>query len=102
MNEILTRLSEIEEKAETILCDASAQKEGLSAQLEQEMKKLDEMYDQMERESMRQLEEMLVADKQRKLSEMREKNETAEKAFEMRFEREKEQFVEQILQRVIQ
>lgn len=102
MNEIITKLNEIEEKADTILCDAKTRKAELSAQLEQKKREIDAEYDRMEAEAMKQLEERLTAEARRSIAELREKNRTEEEAFDAEFAKEKEQLAEQIMLRVIQ
>ena len=67
MNEIITRLNEIEEKAETILCDARARKDELSVQLEQEKRRIAAEQDKLETEAMQQLEEKLTAEAKQKV-----------------------------------
>lgn len=102
MNEIITRLNEIEEKAETILCDARERKDELSVLLEQSKREIDAEYDRMEAESMQQLEERLTAEAKQKIAKLRAKEKEASDAFDVRFSKEKEQLVKQIMLRVIQ
>lgn len=102
MNEIITRLNEIEEKAEAILCDARERKDELSVQLEESKRKIDAEYDRMEAEEMQQLEAQLTAEAKQKLAKLRVKEKEASDAFDVRFSEEKERLAEQIMLRVIQ
>ncbi len=102
MNEIITRLNEIEEKAETILCDARARKDELSVQLEQEKRRIDDEQDKLETEAMQQLEAKLTAEAKQKVEALRLKKKEASEAFDAKFTEEKEHLAEQIMLRVIQ
>lgn len=102
MNEIITKLNEIEEKAQAILCDATATKDELALQLEQEKKKVDAKQNQIEREAMQQLEEQLRAEAKQKVTKLQEDNKRASEALDAMFSDKKEQLAEEILLRVIQ
>lgn len=102
MNEIITKLNEIEEKAETILCDARERKDELSVQLEQSKREIDAEYDRMEAEAMRVLEERLRTEAEREIAGLRAKEKEAAEVFDVKFSEEKEQLAEQIMQHVIQ
>lgn len=102
MNEIITKLNEIEEKAETILCDARARKDELSVQLEQDKRRIDAEQDRLETEAMQQLEEKLTAEAKQKVEKLRRKKKEASDAFDLKFAEEKEHLAEQIMLRVIQ
>ena len=97
MNEIITKLNEIEEKAETILCDARASKEEMMAKLEQDKRKIDAEYDRLEVESMQQLKERLQAEAEREIEEFRRKNKQAAEEFDTKFAEEKERLADQIV-----
>lgn len=102
MNEIITKLNEIEEKAETILCDARARKDELSVQLEQDKRRIDAEQDRLETEAMQQLEEKLTAEAKQKVEKLRRKKKEASDASDLKFAEEKEHLAEQIMLRVIQ
>lgn len=102
MNEIITKLNEIEEKAEAILRDAQVRKEELTAQLERDKQAIDEAQEKRETEMMQKLREELTAEAQEKTRELHRREKEAAEAFEERFAQEKEALAEQILQRVIQ
>ena len=69
MNAIITKLNEIEEKAELILRDAGEKKDAL--QLEEQKREIDAAYDRKEAEAMQRLEEQLTAGAKQKLEELR-------------------------------
>lgn len=102
MNEIITKLNEIEEKAETILRDARMRKDELIVQLEQDKRKVDAKQDMMEKEAMQQLEERLTAEAKQKVAKLQEENRRASEAFDVKFSEKKERWAEEIMQRVIQ
>lgn len=101
MNEIITKLNEIEEKADAMLSDAKNQKEQLAAKLERQKQLLDEKYAAMEKEKMKQLKEQLKKAAQEEIA--REKKETEQAIIQLaeRFEKEKESMAEEIFQRII-
>ncbi len=102
MNAIITKLNEIEEKAEMILRDAGERKDALSVQLEERKWEIDAAYDRKEAEAMQRLEEQLTAGAKQKLDELRKQEKEAADALVLKFSEEKEQLAEQIMQRVIQ
>ncbi len=102
MNAIITKLNEIEEKAEMILRDAGERKDALSVQLEERKREIDAAYDRKEAEAMQRLEEQLTAGAKQKLDELRKQEKEAADALVLKFSEEKEQLAEQIMQRVIQ
>lgn len=102
MNEIITKLNEIEEKAQTILCDARASKEEMMAKLDQDKREIDAEYDRLETESMQQLKARLRADAEAEIAKLRQKNKQAAEEFDIEFAKEKERLAEQILASVTQ
>lgn len=102
MNEIITKLNEIEEKAQTILCDARASKEEMMAKLDWDKREIDTEYDRLEVESMRRLKERLQADARVQIEELRQKNKLAAEEFDAKFAKEKERLAEQIVACVTQ
>ncbi len=56
MNEIITRLGEIEEKADALLSDARQRRDQLSAQEERDKRAIDERYAKMEEDAARAFE----------------------------------------------
>lgn len=102
MNEIITKLNEIEEKAEMILCDARASKEEMMAKLEQDKREIDAEYDRLEAESMQQLKARLRAEAETEIEELRRKNKQAAEEFDTKFAEEKERLADQIVASVTQ
>lgn len=102
MNEIITKLNEIEEKAQTILCDARENKAQMRLQLEQDKRDIDAEYDRLEEEELSRLEARLKSDAKAQIEELREKNRCAAELFDEEFARQKEAWAEQIVMRVIQ
>ena len=102
MNEIITKLNEIEEKAETILCDARASKEEMMAKLEQDKREIDAEYDRLEAESIQQLKTRLRADAETEIEKLRRKNKQAAEEFDAKFAEEKERLADQIVANVTQ
>lgn len=102
MNEIITKLNEIEEKAETILCDARASKEEMMAKLEQDKREIDAEYDRLEAESIQQLKARLRADAETEIEKLRRKNKQAAEEFDAKFAEEKERLADQIVANVTQ
>lgn len=100
MNEILIRLSEIEEKADAILRDAVEQKDAGNVRLERAMRELDGEYDRREAEAVGGLRERLAAEMEQRLTQMRGQNERAAQEFVERFAREKEALADGIVSRV--
>lgn len=101
MNEIITRLNEIEEKAGELLCSAKMDKEHLAAQLEQQKRTIDEKFERMETESAQRLREQLMSEARRQMDEMRQRSEKAGEELETRFRERKEQLAEEMFRRVI-
>lgn len=102
MNEIITKLNEIEEKAETILCDARSSKEEMMMKLEGDKREIDAEYDRLEAESMQRLKERLRVEAETEIEELRQKNKLAAEEFETKFAKEKESLAEQIMASVTQ
>lgn len=100
MNEIITKLNEIEEKAGAILSDASSRKEQLMTQLEKDKREIDAKYDRMEEEAVAQLGGQLRDGARRKLQELREKSQEEAEQLEHMFEAQKESLAEEIVKRV--
>ena len=101
MNEIITKLNEIEEKAEAIISDANVRKEQMQVQLETEKKKLDEKYRRKEQETEQRIREQKMAEAERKIQALREKNRRSIEEMEQRFAEQKERLAEEIFARII-
>lgn len=100
MNEIITKLNEIEEKAGAILSDASSRREQLLMQLEKDKREIDAKYDWMEEEAVAQLGRKLRDGAKAQLQELREKSLAAAEQLDVAFEEQKEGLAEEIVKRV--
>ena len=101
MNRIISKLNEIEEKADAILSDARERKEQLAEQLEQEKRELDAKYDRLEAEAVERLKEQLLAEADAEIAGMQEQNRNAAEQLEHTYESGKEQMAEEIVRRII-
>ncbi len=101
MNEVLNRLSEIEEQADAILCAAAEKKETMNLQLTRELEELARFYDRQEQETVEQQKEQRVAELKQRLTELEEKNRAAKEVFTERFDDEKELLAEQLVRRIL-
>lgn len=102
MNEIITKLNEIEEKADAILSDARGRKEEMMMQLERDKREIDAEYNRLEAESMKKLEANLRRDAATQIAAVQAQNQKSEESFEQFFSEKKEELVEEILQRIIE
>lgn len=102
MNEIITKLNEIEEKADAILSDARGRKEEMMVQLERDKREIDAEYNRLEAESMKKLEASLRRDAATQIAAVQAQNQKSEESFEQFFSEKKEELVEEILQRIIE
>lgn len=102
MNEIITRLNEIEEKAETIICDAKSGKERMISQLELDEREIDRKYETIEREKEEQLKQQIFTENEKRIAQMEEKAGQAVYQLEMDFTKTKEQRAEQLFRKIIQ
>lgn len=101
MNEIITKLNEIEEKADAILSDARGRKEEMMVQLERDKREIDAEYDRLEAESGKKLEANLRREASSQIESVKAQNKKSEVAFEQFFLEKKEQLAEEILQRIV-
>lgn len=102
MNEIITKLNEIEEKAESIISDAQSRKEQLGKQLEADRKEIDRKYDRMEREMLEQLEQKRNREAEAKIKELREMSQAAMDELNASFLLNRDKMAEEIVKRIIQ
>lgn len=102
MNEIITRLNEIEEKAEAIICDAKSARERMLSQLEFDEREIDEKYETLEREKEKQLRQRFSGENERQIARMQEDARQAVSRLETDFEQTKEQRAEELFQKIIQ
>lgn len=102
MNEIITKLNEIEEKAESIISDAQSRKEQLGKQLEADRKEIDRKYDRMEQEMLEQLEQKRNREAEAKIKELREMSQAAMDELNASFLLNRDKMAEEIVKRIIQ
>lgn len=102
MNEIITKLNEIEEKAESIISDAQSRKEQLGKQLEADRKEIDRKYDRMEQELLEQLEQKRNREAEAKIKELREMSQAAMDELNASFLLNRDKMAEEIVKRIIQ
>lgn len=102
MNEIITKLNEIEEKADAILSDAKLRKVQMQTQLEADKREIDAKYDRLERKSVQALEERLRAEADVQLETYRRNIREAAEQLDDMFAAQKEELAEEIVKRVIQ
>lgn len=102
MNEIITKLNEIEEKADAIIADAQDRKEQMMTQLETDKAAIDAKYDKLEQEAAETYrnKHRRAADEQLRQREI--KNREALEQLEATFLEQKEKLAEEIFQRMIQ
>ena len=102
MNEIITKLDEIEGKADAIILDAKLRKEQMAAQLEQDKKEIDAKYDTLEQRKANELERELKIKAEQQITARRQQGKEALERLEAEFEEKKEVFAEEIFGRIIQ
>lgn len=102
MNEIITKLNEIEEKAESIISDAQSRKEQLGKQLEADRKEIDRKYDRMEQEMLEQLEQKRNREADAKIKELRDMSQAAMDELNASFLLNRDKMAEEIVKRIIQ
>lgn len=102
MNEIITKLNEIEEKAESIISDAQSRKEQLGKQLEADRKEIDRKYDRMEQEMLEQLEQKRNREAEAKIKELRKMSQAAMDELNASFLLNRDKMAEEIVKRIIQ
>lgn len=101
MNEIITRLDEIEKKAESILTDAAAEKENMLKQLEFDKREMDGRYASMRQKQEDAIKQQLLSEAETKLSGQREHYEAAKRQLEEDFLQKKDALAEEIFESMI-
>ena len=101
MNEIITKLNEIEEKAETMISDAKDRKQQLEEKLELDKKELDRKYKTLEEDKMKQLSGKLEETANAQIRQQHEATDAAIAELEERFKEHKEELVQEIFERLI-
>lgn len=101
MNEIITKLNEIEEKADAILSDARAQKDQMTIQLEADKKALDEKYDKIQQDGAAEYRAKLQEKTKEQMHRRSEQTKEDIKALEKSFLEQKEEMAQEIFERII-
>ncbi len=101
MNEIITRLNEIEEKAEAIICDARARKEEMLSQLDFDERELDEKYERLKREREQELRQAVFGETQKQILRMEEESRREMSRLDAAFAEGKEKRAEELFQKII-
>jgi hypothetical protein len=101
MNEVITKLDEIEEKASAILSDAASRKEQLMARLELDKHAVDEQYERLEKETTEQLKNHRREEARQQIDQLKAENEQALQQLEHLYEGQKEELADNIFRRII-
>lgn len=102
MNEIITKLNEIEEKAECILADARSRKDQMMQEHEKEKRILDEKYERLQEEELKAFEEKLKEETGAQIEAAHEDAQAQIERLEHMFSEKKETLAEEILERITQ
>ena len=100
MNEIITKLDEIEKKAESILTEAAAEKEKMLKQLEFDKREMDGRYTSM-RQKEEEIKQQLLSEAETKITRQREHYEAAKRRLEEDFAQKKDSLAEEIFESII-
>ncbi len=101
MNEIITKLGEIEKKAESILTDAAAEKEKMLKQLEFDKREMDGRYASMRQKQEEEIRQQLLSEAETKITRQREYYEAAKRQLEEDFAQKKDILAEEIFESII-
>ncbi len=101
MNEIITKLGEIEKKAESILTDAAAEKEKMLKQLEFDKREMDGRYASMRQKQEEEIRQQLLSEAETKITRQREYYEAAKRQLEEDFAQKKDTLAEEIFESII-
>lgn len=101
MNEIITKLGEIEKKAESILTDAAAEKEKMLKQLEFDKREMDGRYASMRQKQEEEIRQQLLSEAEIKITRQREYYEAAKRQLEEDFAQKKDTLAEEIFESII-
>lgn len=102
MNEVITKLNEIEEKAQGMIDEAKAAKETMQSQLAFDQKELDERYAKEAAVWEEKTRLTLLGQSREAATKRRAEGEQAIQQLEEQFEQTKEQRVEVLFQKLIQ
>lgn len=101
MNEIITKLDEIEKKAESILTDAAAEKEMMLKQLEFDKREMDRQYASMRQKQEEEIKQQLLSESKTKLLGQKEHYKAKMRQLEEEFLQKKETLAEKIFESII-
>lgn len=101
MNEIITKLDEIEKKAESILTDVAAEKEMMLKQLEFDKREMDRQYASMRQKQEEEIKQQLLSESKTKLLGQKEHYEAKRRQLEEEFLQKKETLAEEIFESII-
>ena len=99
MNEIITKLDEIEKKAESILTEAAAEKEKMLKQLDK--REMDGRYTSMRQKQEEEIKQQLLSEAETKITRQREHYEAAKRRLEEDFAQKKDSLAEEIFESII-
>ena len=101
MNEVITRLNEIEEKANSIMEDAKAKKMQMEERLVFEKKEFDARLKEEENARAKRLARELRKEAEQELFKLREKNKNAIAVQNEHYEKNKERLAEELFRKII-
>ena len=101
MNEIITKLDEIEKKAESILTEAAAEKEKMLKQLEFDKREMDGRYTSMRQKQEEEIKQQLLSEAETKITRQREHYEATKRRLEEDFAQKKDSLAEEIFESII-
>lgn len=102
MNEVITKLNEIEEKAGAILAEAGERKKAMAEQFEKDKCEIDRKYDKLLEENITELEKKLRGEAEREFTALKSSNTEALERLEHAFAEQKENLTKTIVAHVIQ
>lgn len=101
MNDIITRLDEIEERADAILAETENRKNDMAKQLEADKQAIDVKYDKMLKAHMQELSERLRGEAKREIERISGENDVAIARLSQIYEEQREQLAQQIVKRIV-
>jgi hypothetical protein len=100
MNEVITRLDAIENKAGAILSDAKNRKDQLMMQLEQDKRELDAQYETKEQEYISRLKETRMAEEAGRIQKLEQENQAAIQKLNALYESDGERLAQEIFSQI--
>lgn len=101
MNEVITRLNEIEEKAGSILEDARSRKDQMQQQLKADLLEIDREYEEKEEEQLKDLERQLKLNAAKEMEQKKEETDRKKADFLAQFEEKKDTLAEELFLKII-